>query len=137
MGYENPLLRLPAAQKIMAMPAEQRSVLEQLMRELRADADTLAERSWGQKKGPMAAYWRAVSTYARHIAIMLRGAGRAPSASASAPPAPTADGKLGAALAALQRIADMRDRDGNAIEMHRDELRGIARTALRIAGDAA
>jgi hypothetical protein len=34
-------------------------------------------------------------------------------------------------LLALQRIADMRDRDGNAIEMHREELRGIARTALR------
>jgi hypothetical protein len=31
---------------------------------------------------------------------------------------------------ALARIADMRDRDGNAIEMHRDELRGIARAAL-------
>ena len=32
--------------------------------------------------------------------------------------------------AALERIADMRDREGNAIEMHRDELRGIARAAL-------
>lgn len=32
---------------------------------------------------------------------------------------------------ALVRIADMRDRDGNAIEMHRDELRGIARAALK------
>lgn len=31
---------------------------------------------------------------------------------------------------ALQRISDMRDREGNAIEMHRDELRGIARAAL-------
>lgn len=31
---------------------------------------------------------------------------------------------------ALQRIADMLDRDGNAIEMHRDELRGIAKSAL-------
>lgn len=34
------------------------------------------------------------------------------------------------AQAALERIADMKDRDGNAIEMHRDELRAIARTAL-------
>ena len=32
---------------------------------------------------------------------------------------------------ALRRIADMTDRDGNAIEMHREELRSIARTALR------
>lgn len=34
------------------------------------------------------------------------------------------------AAGALERIADMRDRDGHAIEMHRDELRAIARTAL-------
>ncbi|OYD60453.1 UNVERIFIED_ORG: hypothetical protein BDU10_9820 [Burkholderia sp. CF145] len=30
----------------------------------------------------------------------------------------------------LERIADMRDQDGHAIEMHRDDLRAIARTAL-------
>ncbi|CAM2164625.1 conserved hypothetical protein [Burkholderia latens] len=34
------------------------------------------------------------------------------------------------AQAALTRIADMTDRDGNAIEMHRDELRAIARTVI-------
>ncbi len=33
-------------------------------------------------------------------------------------------------LEALRRIADMKDRDGNAIEMHRDELRAIARSAI-------
>ncbi|WP_416046704.1 hypothetical protein [Cupriavidus basilensis] len=33
-------------------------------------------------------------------------------------------------LSALTRIAEMRDRDGNAIDMHREELRGIAKTAL-------
>lgn len=32
---------------------------------------------------------------------------------------------------ALGHIADMTDRGGNAIEMHREELRAIARTALR------
>lgn len=31
---------------------------------------------------------------------------------------------------ALKRIANMLDRDGNPIEMHREELRAIARTAL-------
>jgi len=31
---------------------------------------------------------------------------------------------------ALKRIANMLDRDGNAIDMHRDELRAIARNAL-------
>lgn len=31
---------------------------------------------------------------------------------------------------ALYRIANMTDHDGNEIEMHREELRGIARAAL-------
>jgi hypothetical protein len=41
----------------------------------------------------------------------------------------SADAAANAAVA-LERIANMRDRDGNAIEMHRDELRAIARRAL-------
>lgn len=71
MGYANPLLKLPAAQKLLALPPEQREAIEALMRELRADADKLAEASWKKRKGPMAAYWRAVSTYARHVAHAL------------------------------------------------------------------
>lgn len=71
MGYENPLLKLPAMRQVMALPADQRGPLEALMRELRADADRLAEESWRKRKGPMAAYWRAVSTYARHVAHAL------------------------------------------------------------------
>jgi len=71
MGYENPLLKLPAAQKLLALPPDQRQVIEALMRELRADADHQAEASWRKRKGPMAAYWRAVSTYARHVAHAL------------------------------------------------------------------
>ncbi|MFM0351127.1 hypothetical protein [Paraburkholderia sp. RL17-347-BIC-D] len=41
----------------------------------------------------------------------------------------SADAAANAAVA-LERIANMRDRDGNAIDMHRDELRAIARRAL-------
>ena len=33
-------------------------------------------------------------------------------------------------IAALTRIADMTDREGNPIEMHIEEMRGIARAAL-------
>lgn len=72
MGYENPLLRLPATKRLMALPREQREPLEALLRELRADADREAENAWKRRKGPMAAYWRAVSTYARHVAHALR-----------------------------------------------------------------
>lgn len=77
MGYTNPLLKLPAAQKLMALPPDQRSVLEALLRELRADADRQAEQSWKKRKGPMAAYWRAVATYARHVAHALSKGGPA------------------------------------------------------------
>lgn len=73
MGYINPLLRLTAAQQLLKLPVEQRSVLASLLRELRADADRQAEHAWRKRKGPMAAYWRAVATYARHTAHALGG----------------------------------------------------------------
>lgn len=71
MGYANPLLNLPAGRALMALPAEQREPLEQVLRELREQANTEAEKAWAKRKGPMAAYWRAVSTYARHLAHAL------------------------------------------------------------------
>lgn len=75
MGYINPLLRLDAVQQLLELPAEQRGAIAALMRELRADADRQAENAWKKRKGPMAAYWRAVATYARHTAHALhRGA---------------------------------------------------------------
>lgn len=73
MGYINPLLRLSAAQQLLELPPEQRAALASLLRELRADADRQAEHAWRKRKGPMAAYWRAVATYARHTAHALRG----------------------------------------------------------------
>lgn len=42
--------------------------------------------------------------------------------------------RIATLTAALTSIANMQDRDGNQIEMHRDELRGIARTALGTEG---
>ena len=71
MGYTNPLLRLPASRALMDLPAEQRRPIERLLRQLRDQADAEAERSWARRKGPMAAYWRAVATYARHTAHAL------------------------------------------------------------------
>ncbi len=71
MGYINPLLALPAGRALQALPAEQRASLEAVLRELRAQADAEAEKSWRKRKGPMAAYWRAVATYARHTAHAL------------------------------------------------------------------
>lgn len=71
MGYINPLLNLPAGNALLKLPRKSRQAIELVMRELREQANTEAEKSWSKRKGPMAAYWRAVSTYARHIAHAL------------------------------------------------------------------
>lgn len=71
MGYENPLLKLPAGRALLELPREDRQRIERVMRDLRDQANTEAEKSWLKRKGPMAAYWRAVSTYARHLAHAL------------------------------------------------------------------
>ena len=87
MGYINPLLKLPAGQALLELPAEDRARIEAVLRELRAQADAEAENSWLRRKGPMAAYWRAVSTYARHLAHALsRTPNHNPSPNYSSPP---------------------------------------------------
>ena len=68
----NPLLALPSAQEIAALPTEARAALRKLLLELRADARARAEKCWKQNKAPMAAYWKAVSVYAGHTARICR-----------------------------------------------------------------
>ena len=68
----NPLLGLPAARAIARLPADQRAVFVALLRDLAADAAERAEESWRRKKGPMAAYWKATSVYAKHAARVFR-----------------------------------------------------------------
>ena len=71
MGYLNPLLKLQAGRALLALPAEDRRRIEEVMRALRHQANIEAEVAWTRRKGPMAAYWRAVATYARHLAHAL------------------------------------------------------------------
>ncbi|GEO87503.1 MULTISPECIES: hypothetical protein [Alphaproteobacteria] len=68
----NPLLGLPAAQKMRSLPPEARAVLAELLRELSFDARERAERSWRQNKAPMAVYWKAVAVYAGHLCRIAR-----------------------------------------------------------------
>ena len=72
MGYINPLLELPAGRGSGASGAD-RQRLARVLRELRTQANDEAEKAWARRKGPMAAYWRAVATYARHTAHALKG----------------------------------------------------------------
>ncbi|MBV7454339.1 hypothetical protein KW843_07640 [Acidovorax sp. sif1233] len=71
MGYINPLLKLPAGKALQALPAADRQRIEAVMRDLRNQANEEADKAWARRKGPMAAYWRAVATYARHVAHVL------------------------------------------------------------------
>ena len=69
---QNPVLALPAAQKIRELSPETKAVLRSLFKELALDARSRAEYSWRKGKAPMAAYWKAVSVYANHIARVCR-----------------------------------------------------------------
>lgn len=68
----NPVLALPAARQLAALDAPSRAALEAVLRDLRQDARERAELAWRRGKGPLAVYWRAVSTYAGHLARAVR-----------------------------------------------------------------
>jgi len=69
MAYLNPLLKLPSARKILDLPdSPEKRLLEQLLRELGAEAEELAQKCWRTRKAPLAAYWFAAAVYCRHTA---------------------------------------------------------------------
>jgi len=61
MGCINPLLNLTAARALLKLPPADREGIEAVMRDVRDQANADAENAWLRRKGPMAAYWRAVS----------------------------------------------------------------------------
>jgi hypothetical protein len=68
----NPLASLPGFQALQQLDPAAKALLRRLLYDLRRDAAARAEHSWKKHKGPMAAYWRAVSVYAGHTARGLR-----------------------------------------------------------------
>ena len=69
----NPLLALPAAQRLKALPPEAQAALREILREISTDARGRAELCWRKHKAPMAAYWKAVAVYAGHASRLVRG----------------------------------------------------------------
>jgi hypothetical protein len=67
----NPVLLLPAARAILDLPIEVRRPLGLLLRQLADQANEEAKRSWARNKGIMAAYHKAVSVYAKHLARVI------------------------------------------------------------------
>lgn len=68
----NPVLALPAVQKIKRLPTGQRKMLAELLMDIRRDALERANRCWAKHKAPMACYWKAVGVYAGHMARAIR-----------------------------------------------------------------
>jgi hypothetical protein len=72
----NPLLALPAAHRIKSLPVEMYRELRELaalLTEMAQDEACRADKAWSKSKGPMAAYWKAVSVYAKHVRVLCRG----------------------------------------------------------------
>ncbi len=65
-------MALPSAREIAALPPEARAALRRVLLDIRHDARERAEKAWRSNKGPMAAYWKAVSVYAGHISRVCR-----------------------------------------------------------------
>ncbi len=67
----NPVLTLPAIRELQGMPAQIRETVVLVLADLAEDSSSRAWHAWRQHKVPMAAYWKAVSVYARHAARAL------------------------------------------------------------------
>ena len=68
----NPLLRLPSAKEIQALPPEARAALRNLAMDACKAWRALGDECWRKNKPPLAAYWRAWSVNARHLARLCR-----------------------------------------------------------------
>ncbi|KEC73188.1 hypothetical protein RLPCCGM1_c1304 [Rhizobium leguminosarum bv. phaseoli CCGM1] len=68
----NPVLALPAAQRLIDLHPDARAALADLLKDLSKDARQRAQKSWRSNKGPMAVYWKAVGAYATHLYRVVR-----------------------------------------------------------------
>lgn len=68
----NPVLALPAAERLLALDPAARAALAEILADLALDARGRADEAWRKHKGPMAAYWKAVSVYAGHLRRVAR-----------------------------------------------------------------
>ena len=66
------MLALPGVAALRRLDPDIRTHLRTILVELAGDARARADDSWRRHKAPMAAYWKAVSVYAGHLARVLR-----------------------------------------------------------------
>lgn len=68
----NPLLKLPSAADIQALPPEAKAALRALALDAAKVWRALGDECWKKNKPPVAAYWRSWSVNARHLARLCR-----------------------------------------------------------------
>lgn len=88
----NPILTLPSVARLRALSPDARLALQDILLDIQNDARLRAERSWRNRKPPVAAYWAACGVYAGHIARAIGpGPGRRQRTGVpKMPPAPAA-----------------------------------------------
>jgi hypothetical protein len=57
---------------VQELPPDARQALRDVLLDLRRESAEKAQREWKRNKGMTAAYWKAVSIYAGHIAKLCR-----------------------------------------------------------------
>lgn len=68
----NPLLKLPSAADVQALPAEAKAALRKLALDAAKAWRAYSDECWRKNKPQPAAYWRSWSINARHIARLCR-----------------------------------------------------------------
>lgn len=68
----NPVLALPAVERLRSLPPESREALRAVLLDLRREAFDKKEAAKGRHKMWTATYWHVVAVYALHIARALR-----------------------------------------------------------------
>lgn len=68
----NPCLRLDAVKEIFEISRDAQEALSLVLVDLHIDAKKRAENCWKKCKPPLAAYWKGVSVFARHLAQVIR-----------------------------------------------------------------
>ena len=68
----NPLLKFPSAADLQKLPPEARAAIRALCLEASKAWRAHSDECWKKNKPPIAAYWRAWSVNARHLARLCR-----------------------------------------------------------------
>lgn len=68
----NPLLALPATQRILAYSPQVLADLAEILSELEADCKRRGDKAWATSKPPMANYWKSSATVVGHLRKVCR-----------------------------------------------------------------